>query len=570
MSLALGELNPVIRIQVDQQLALESGMVGELRDDASVSTEITYFDRIGDSYILEGVLAFAGSVDTEAREGDDSGQNTVTPIAYRLPFALRLPIAGQPNFLEVNTRIGKWNVEPVSPGYLHLRADLAIQGLNGKNGYSFYCGEQEDWVQPEPDSLEKAPLEPVDALRTDAAGDVEENGEAGPENEYEQAQAGYDEAEWMIEAREEADEQDTLVYEPGSGWQEQLNSALRQPFGDNREEHQSSYAVEEMARAEDVEPQGSTRAQDELVEEAMVSAGIEAERETGEQVVVDEQETVLAARETLLAAQEVPHGVVEQEVREQEEDFQFEALAEEVANASQAVDEESAEKVLAAVLPEADEASAIAVTGPNDQALTASAAAEDPEALAESAIAGADLAAVQMDPLTATVDPGEPFAVGPKLSFGAKNEEEIAAPVKLSGLLYGSVTKNLSRDRAAGVQEADLAADDQALSDIQLQTAQATGEELAPDSAATGETEEDRTEDFAAAGGSSQSIWGNWIQKPSESKFTLKFRIIQEAESLDQIASKYDTPIENLMRANGLTNEQVDVGQILMIPGRRR
>ncbi|MFC4767884.1 LysM peptidoglycan-binding domain-containing protein [Effusibacillus consociatus] len=496
--MALGDHNQVIRIQVDQRLALESGVVGDLREDATVSTEITYFDRIGDSYILEGILAFSGAVESPAREGEDSGPDSVTPISYRLPFALRLPVQGQPNFLEVNTRIGKWDVQPLAPGFLQLQAELAIQGLNGKNGYSFYCGEQEDWVQPQIVTAEESIDRSEGTPRTNAAA---ANFEAALlETRQDQEEQGYNEQDWLIEAQEERDEQDTLVFNPDYGWHEQLNSALEQPS------EMEEVRVEQVFQEEDLDMENR------------------ADQEADE---------------------------AEKEIRDQEEDYQFEALADEV------VKKASVEKLWP--VGEPPEKPVTAMTQPEQQMQEIVSAANASDGPAEEQIVTAQGEPMETEPVAAEA-PALQSPAGPKLSFGSKKEEEAPAPVKLSGLLHGgSLAKNFAResvptdDPAAAVSQNALQQDSEPVSSPREEPAEQTGENL------TDVTNE-----------SSSSIWGNWIQKASDNKFTLKFRIIQEAESLDQIANNYETPIENLMRANGLTNEQVDVGQVLIIPGRRR
>jgi stage VI sporulation protein D len=55
-----------------------------------------------------------------------------------------------------------------------------------------------------------------------------------------------------------------------------------------------------------------------------------------------------------------------------------------------------------------------------------------------------------------------------------------------------------------------------------------------------------------------------------ESKVTMKFRIVQEEDSLPDLAELYQTSVNDLVRVNNLQRQEVDRGQILYIPTRRR
>lgn len=564
--MTLGDQKPHIRIQVDQRLALESGVAGRVSDDASVSTEITYFDRVGESYILEGVLAFSGAVESaEERENDRS---SVCPVMFHLPFALRIPIAGQPDFLDVKTRIGRWSVEPVAPGYLQLQAELTIQGLNGQNGYAFYCGDQEDWVQPQ--AAEPAALQALEGGRTEvqhveSAGGAEDEWMPGTEN------AG-------VDSRKDASGRQPVISEG--------DDLAARAHGFPEERPGEGYNEQEWMMEPKGGPAGLEPGEPEADERLTAVFG-----QPGPDRSAEEEKDTGPVRETA------------QDFGGREEVLQFEALAKEVemeaadgeveqpaANALEpaaAVEAEAGEPDAAAMADAAGDGEDLSADvqglGTNDEADEKEETKADsdlpnmtdpagiPGAKNPVAAKGADESEEEGETEAAAAEPSSPAdtaASGPKISLVAKKEE--AATLKLSGLLYGSVTKESGReqffsdhpnnpevqreeDLPSGVQEAaeDVAQAEAETSDAETNTADHP-------EAVLGEEDE------------SGSLWGAWIQKTEEAKYTLKFRIVQEAESLDQLANRYETPIESLMRANGLVSEQVEAGQVLFIPGRRR
>ena len=68
----------------------------------------------------------------------------------------------------------------------------------------------------------------------------------------------------------------------------------------------------------------------------------------------------------------------------------------------------------------------------------------------------------------------------------------------------------------------------------------------------------------------SESIWGDLLLEQRETKVTMKFRIVQQQDSLTGLAEHYNTSVNELVRANNLQQQQVDTGQILYIPMKRR
>lgn len=142
---------PVIRLEVDQEVYIDSVREGDTIDDGTVSTEVISFDRVGDAYILEGAIVFAGymrpprSDESSSTSPPDDHGEVVEHVHHRMPFWLRVPAKYQPRgIVNVASRITSWRLDVVSPGWVHILADLQISGLNAQNGYHFQCGAQEE------------------------------------------------------------------------------------------------------------------------------------------------------------------------------------------------------------------------------------------------------------------------------------------------------------------------------------------------------------------------------------------------------------------------------------------
>ncbi|MCL6517736.1 LysM peptidoglycan-binding domain-containing protein [Alicyclobacillus sp.] len=147
------ERAPVIRLNVDQEVFIPAVREGDRVEDATVATEVTSFDRVGDAYVLEGAIVFAGylthsGADAPGAEdsftldfGDTSfGQH----VHHRMPFVLRVPVKVQPRgIVNVASRITQWKLDVSGPGWVRVLAELHIVGLNGGQGYHFQCGAQE-------------------------------------------------------------------------------------------------------------------------------------------------------------------------------------------------------------------------------------------------------------------------------------------------------------------------------------------------------------------------------------------------------------------------------------------
>lgn len=147
---------PQVQFEIDQEIFLDSVSEGTVIEDAAVSTEVTLFERVGDAYVLEGAIVFAGYARSSADRGDGILQDDfdvlslerdaiVNHFHHRLPFILRVPVKAQPKgIVNVNSRIASWDLQVISEGWIRIRGDLTLIGLNVTDGYHFECGPQEE------------------------------------------------------------------------------------------------------------------------------------------------------------------------------------------------------------------------------------------------------------------------------------------------------------------------------------------------------------------------------------------------------------------------------------------
>ncbi|WP_188880660.1 LysM peptidoglycan-binding domain-containing protein [Alicyclobacillus cellulosilyticus] len=149
---------PVVRLEIDQQVFIDEVRAGDTLEDATVATEVTSFDRVGDAYVLEGAILFSGYVSRRTAawpSGPDAEEQAWSPqgadgpfvqhIQHRMPFWLRVPVRAQPRGLvNVTSRITDWRLEVVDDAWVHIAAHLTITGLNHREGYHFQCGAQEE------------------------------------------------------------------------------------------------------------------------------------------------------------------------------------------------------------------------------------------------------------------------------------------------------------------------------------------------------------------------------------------------------------------------------------------
>ncbi|KEO82723.1 LysM peptidoglycan-binding domain-containing protein [Tumebacillus flagellatus] len=148
---------------------------------------------------------------------------------------------------------------------------------------------------------------------------------------------------------------------------------------------------------------------------------------------------------------------------------------------------------------------------------------------------------------------------GPKLSLGSKSTfSESGSGLKLSALL--------------GESRAPAAPEDLTLAEV-VEAAFAESAPLLQESL-TGEASSTEQSMIAAplypsTTSKHDSVWGNFLRQ-KETKTTLKFRIVHETDSLQELAEQYNTTPSELQRANRLTRQEVEAGQILYIPTKRR
>lgn len=184
---------PLIRLQIDQEIFQDAVQDGDEIDDATVATEVTSFERVGDAYVLEGAIVFAGYINRASSVSEDTESQAPAGIGHaetpqwgqsangsalhnRLPFVLRVPVKSQPRgIVNVASRISAWQLQTVSSGWIRVVADLSIVGLSGAHGYHFECGSQEYG-----DVLlgQSEPHQPPETVNRTEAPDVSDTGEA--------------------------------------------------------------------------------------------------------------------------------------------------------------------------------------------------------------------------------------------------------------------------------------------------------------------------------------------------------------------------------------------------------
>ncbi|WP_206915415.1 hypothetical protein [Alicyclobacillus suci] len=143
---------PLIRLPIDQEIFMETVTSTDSVEDATVATEVVAFEKDGDVYELHGAVVFAGYV----RSSEDGGgaeasfsvgteeESAVRHIHHRLPFVLRVPVeAQQGGVVNVKSRLSGWALDVVSDHWLNVKGVLEIHGLVGDEGYHFQCGAQE-------------------------------------------------------------------------------------------------------------------------------------------------------------------------------------------------------------------------------------------------------------------------------------------------------------------------------------------------------------------------------------------------------------------------------------------
>ncbi|MGZ4164010.1 MAG: LysM peptidoglycan-binding domain-containing protein, partial [Tumebacillaceae bacterium] len=619
---------PSIRIHLDQQVTIEAVQGQEEVEDALVATEITGFTVEDDLYVLRGALSFSGFLrqeDPNARldqlpdaldDGDifatdDSiAEAPVLPFHHRLPFLLQVPVQAQLNhqrengILNVNPKIGQWNVHVLGEETVHLRAELIIQGLSAQEGYVFRCGSQEEGVaaskldtlldaeearhqfappQAQEEAEFEAPFEP-------AQWSIEEGAHLA---EHRSSAEEVSEDDWVIESpaqetatpeafapfaegfpgmpfqtgfsvepqqfrEEEASEEDDVVFtpdprlvfpmpDPNSDWAKQLE-AVDRAFGEALSNQQLPFAEQPSfeqlyEQAQSIVNSLGNSLQNELGQGYRPGTGYDqpvAHFEHVEQFVGDVSDAQSAPHiemeerfEPHFAGEQVPDDeafVLEESADERSEvletvdvvqEFETPQLSEantheHGAHVFHDAEQEEAERPIIAEYDFEDEVT--------DQGYTPSPVADVVQNIAPKA------------------------AVGPKLSVGGKAPELVeSAPIKLSALL--------SESRTRVPESGSLPAAAQLIRESQSYS---ESHSYSGESAYYGDSASVQT---SQAGHNSDSIWGD-ILIGQESKVTMKFRIVQEEDSLPDLAEIYQTSVNDLVRANNLQRQEVDRGQI--------
>lgn len=158
---------PVIALDINQELFIDTVRSGHVVDDATVATEVTALERVGEAYVLDGAIVFTGTL-KQVPADPATPDDVTTHVHQRLPFRLSVPARTQPRgIVNVASRISAWQLAVAGDNWLKIEADLQVSGLNGQRGFQFTCGSQE-FGDPSfsPSSLVDAtPLAPPVALQ---------------------------------------------------------------------------------------------------------------------------------------------------------------------------------------------------------------------------------------------------------------------------------------------------------------------------------------------------------------------------------------------------------------------
>ena len=138
---------------VDQQVFVDAVRGNEQVEEFSALTEVTTFEQRGENLYLEGNVLFTAYLADQASPDSASdareGAGAVEHLQHRMPFDLSLPASAQePGLLSVSVHVPDATLDILGPGWIHLRAVLEIEGLKAAGGYTAHCGAQEAIVPP--------------------------------------------------------------------------------------------------------------------------------------------------------------------------------------------------------------------------------------------------------------------------------------------------------------------------------------------------------------------------------------------------------------------------------------
>lgn len=145
---------PLIQVSIDQEVYIDTVHATDKVEDATVATEVISFERMDETYVLEGAVIFAGYLSREESKADEedaatslleeANTDTVTHVHHRLPFILRVSLRGQPRgIVNVKSRLSNWQLSVSGNGWLRVQGELQVAGLSGESGYYLQCGAQE-------------------------------------------------------------------------------------------------------------------------------------------------------------------------------------------------------------------------------------------------------------------------------------------------------------------------------------------------------------------------------------------------------------------------------------------
>lgn len=670
---------PSIRIHVDQQVTIETVRGQEDLEDATVATEITGFDVEDDAYVLKGALTFSGFL----RQGEEGSEELpdalddedvfatedlpedapILPLHHRLPFVLQVPVAAQlehqrrDGILDVNPKVGQWNVHVLGDQTVHLRAELVVQGLSASEGYVFRCGTQEEGVAAQqldalldqeeeraalpPQELPGVEFEPpfdqvaetsawtIEEARHEEAEDAAESDddwiiESAPDDA--QAAEARDSDVFAAEAIPDEEAEDEIVFtpdpnlvfplpEPGSLWAQQLKGTeaehrsaadFDQPLAGQPEfvipqsYQPTTYQPPrydlpnfeppkfELPELNVPQPQSFEQAEPEMTYGTPYVAD-EAEQARPEEVYAEEQATDEDEDAFVLESpewQETRHEAAE----DAEELLIGRTEAYEVEE-RQHVDE----VVEAALAPVAEAHEVERPAADEEQEAERPAVAEfefEDEVISE---AGDDLD-VQVIESPVAAKPS-----GPKLSVGGKSAVVEDAPIKLSALLGDSRARAEAPPApeqameqappAPPAPQAEMQTQEQVMiveEQVQVEVTEVKLSDLAHhkessshhkhhESSSSHHHHHDHDHDHDQESASvytgqkgnmkqTDSIWSDMLLVESGEKATMKFKIVHPEDNIHDLAEKYRTSVQDLLRANNLQDQTLEEGQVLYIP----
>jgi hypothetical protein len=595
---------PEIRIHVDQQIPIESLHGHEFIEDTTVATEVISFNREDDSFVLEGALIFSGflreshPIDDEilghlqgdvivSSQDEKKGNEQILPFHHRLPFQLNVPVKVQESrFLNVYARIGQWDLRIIRSGWVHVQAELIIHGLNGNDGYVFRCGDQFEDVPKHALDLDQL-LDQVNESYT-----VQPENQRDPEvsdheilfpsqtypiNLYRQEAESdenvpYNENEWMMSSFEErSEEQDEVVFTPDPQLIAQTDPwAVR---ASNREQEDDP-----RERSEETTVDGN----DSFVEWDRFSSEGETEEPTGE-----EEQSIEVVEFEHVADDEIGSVLPHKHIPEMKVSFGNKKDDMEGAISFSSLTKGQVKE--SGISTPSDFGEAV-----NDTQMNGRSAGEDTSGWFAESVSSKSFNQGIPHSFREEALPEEKHVRMDQAEEGKREEEKIKEPVSsqaaqmeqeehpreeqrppadVTEVQVESVVSEVSIDTlsdAVETEEEQLIKAEHDMSVVYKDAETVAILEPAEFSDAN-EAEEVVTKKLAAVSIAvhENELWKGWNLK-DDNKFTLKFRIVQETDHLDSLAERYSCSVSEIMRANGMTHEQLDSGQVLYIPTRRR